>query len=124
MKIRIQGNSIRLRLTRSEVTRFAEEGAVTEKTDFGKNSFQYELRKSGSGELKAEFLDGKISMLLPEHLATEWTSTEKVGYSGEMETGDGKKLFLLLEKDFKCLHNEREDQHDQFEHALATSDPS
>ena len=35
MKLRIRGNSIRLRLTQSEVRRLAEVGSVEEWTDFG-----------------------------------------------------------------------------------------
>jgi hypothetical protein len=35
MKLRLQGNSVRLRLTRSEVERLREIGRVEESVDFG-----------------------------------------------------------------------------------------
>ena len=35
MKLRLQGNSVRLRLTRSEVERLRETGLVEESVDFG-----------------------------------------------------------------------------------------
>ena len=35
MKLRIRGNSARLRLTKTEVKHLAEKGLVEEKTDFG-----------------------------------------------------------------------------------------
>ena len=41
MKIRIKGNSIRLRLTKTEVDNFAANGFVEEKTEFGNNYFLY-----------------------------------------------------------------------------------
>jgi hypothetical protein len=120
MKIRIKGNSLRFRLTKPEVGFFGNEGYLEEKISFGKAVLTYALKsKSGIKELSAEFSDNKITMFIPEHLAKEWTSTEKVGYDGEMEIGEGKKLFLLLEKDFKCLDNITEDQSDNYENPLA-----
>ena len=119
MKIRIKGNTIRIRLTKTEVNYFAIEGYLQEKTDFGKNSFVYALKSTGTGEnLFAEFSDGTMTMFIPLNLANEWTETEMVGYHNEMETGDGKKLFLLLEKDYKCLDTVSEDQSDQYENPL------
>ncbi|HKR04666.1 MAG TPA: hypothetical protein VJY62_08505 [Bacteroidia bacterium] len=119
MKIRIKGNSLRIRLTRPEIDFFGAEGYLEEKTNFGKTTLTYALKsKTGIVELSADFTDNKITMFIPEHLAKQWTTTEKVGYENEMEIGDGKKLFLLLEKDFKCLDNTTEDQSDNFENPL------
>ena len=120
MKIRIKGNSLRFRLTRPEVDFFGTEGYLEEKIDFGTENLTYALKSDPEiAELTAEFSDNQITMFIPENDTKNWTTTEKVGYESEMDIGDGKKLFLLLEKDFKCLDNTNEDQSDNYENPLA-----
>lgn len=120
MKLRIKGNTIRIRLTKPEVEYFGKEGFIEEKTDFGENVFTYTLKTTERGEqLSAEFSNGTITMFIPKPLAEEWTNSEKVGYESEMATKSGKKLFLLLEKDYKCLDTIAEDQSDNYENPLA-----
>jgi len=50
MKLRIKGNSIRLRLLKSEVEKFAEDGRISDETSFGKNAFRYTLAMSKDAE--------------------------------------------------------------------------
>jgi len=121
MKIRIKGNSVRIRLTRSEVDQFGKEGYIEDCTEFGTNTLTYALQRSTTGDtLAATFEDNKITMLMPETMATVWTNTERVGYDSQMDTTDGKKLYLLLEKDFKCLDETTEDQSDNYENPLTS----
>ena len=116
MKIRIKGNTIRFRLAKSEVEHFGKEGYLSEETEFSDKKFIYEVRaiKIGDG-LSADFYDDTITLFVPQHLAAKWTTTELVGYQHEMKLRDGKKLFLLLEKDYKCLDVVSEDQSDNYE---------
>ena len=120
MKIRIKGNAIRLRLTRTEVEQFGKEGYLEERTEFVNSVFVYALCSSKNDKaLSATFADSKISMSVPDAIAKEWVDSNKVGYSGEMEIAGGKFLSLLLEKDFKCVDSDRqEDQSDNYEHPL------
>lgn len=117
MKIRIKGNSVRIRLTRPEVDRFAETGYLEEKTEFGNSNFVYALESmEGIPGLDADFSEGKITMYVPADIPAAWAKNEVVGYDNNMDMGDGKKLFLLLEKDFKCIDAPaHEDQSDNFE---------
>ncbi len=121
MKIRIKGNSIRLRLTKSDVDLFEKEGMVEERTDLGTVAFGYVLQRSNEvDQLTASFSDGKIIMYMPETWAQEWTSTEKTGFDSHVSLGsDGGGLYLLLEKDFKCLDETVEDQSDNYDNPLA-----
>lgn len=50
---------------------------------------------------------------MPDNLSAEWTSTDAVGF----ENYDNE-LFLLIEKDFKCLDNVAEDQSDNYPNPL------
>jgi hypothetical protein len=116
MKIRIKGNSIRFRLTKKDVTRFATEGWVEEKTVFpGGINFRYVLsREDGITEMNTRFSHNCISILVPASIAEEWTSTEIVGFDNNVELENGDKLFLLIEKDFACLDHTTEDQSDMY----------
>ena len=117
MKIRIKGNSVRVRLTRSEVDHFAETGYLEESTEFGNSHFLYALQsKEGIPAITADFSGNKMTMYVPAHIATDWAANETVGYENNMDIGDGKQLYLLLEKDFKCIDAPvHEDQSDNFE---------
>jgi len=117
MKIRIKGNSIRIRLSRSEVDSFGTGGYLEERTEFGNSVFTYALQNTPGGkELSATYADNKMTVLVPAAITQEWTTTDKVGYENNMPLADGKQLFLLIEKDFKCVDNTEEDQSDFFEH--------
>ena len=118
MKLRIKGNTIRFRLTKSEVEYFGKENRLEEKTEFGNNALIYSIKTTNEKKLSADFSNNTISLLVPGHLVNEWTTTERVGLEGEMDIGNGKKLFLLLEKDYKCLDTVAEDQSDNYENPL------
>lgn len=115
MKIRIKGNSIRLRLTQTEVANFARFGKLEERTEFGDTFFAYELlRNEAVKTLSATMHGNKITMHVPSSIANEWTTTDVVGFQDNQPLPDGKQLFLLLEKDFVCLDNTFEDQSDNY----------
>lgn len=115
MKIRIKGNSIRLRLTKTEVDNFAAKGFVEEKTEFGDTFFSYRMESSAQyQELAATYQSNTITVFIPTVIAQNWTSSELVGFENKMDIGNNKQLFLLVEKDFVCLDNTFEDQSDNF----------
>jgi hypothetical protein len=116
MKLRIRGNSIRIRLSRTEVENFGKNGYLEDRTDFGNSSFRYALKsKEGISALDASFALGKITMYVPSNTATGWASNETISYDNTVQLPDGKQLYLLLEKDFKCIDNANEDQSDNYE---------
>jgi hypothetical protein len=115
MKIRIRGNSIRYRLTKTEVANFGATGSLVNKTEFGDSEFIYALESSNSIDQLAATMNGnKITLLVPEKIKNEWTTSEIIGFNHKMPIGDGKELFLLIEKDFICLDHTHEDQSDNY----------
>jgi hypothetical protein len=115
MKIRIKGNSIRIRLTQTEVKNFADNGFIEEATEFIDNKLFYALAVSTNvSELSAQMIGNKITLLVPENIAQNWIKTDLVGFENKFDLGNNKKLFLLVEKDFVCLDNTFEDQSDMF----------
>jgi hypothetical protein len=118
MKIRIKGNSVRMRITRSELDRVESEGLVKEQTEFGNATLIYMLMVADVNDLSATFDNNCVTMLVPRAFAREWVDTERVGFENNMNLPNGKKLFLLIEKDFKCLDETHEDQGDNFDNPL------
>jgi hypothetical protein len=117
MKLRIKGNSIRIRLSRSEVDSFATGGYLEEKTEFGNSELIYALQaKDGIPMLEAGFSGNKITLYVSSAIPAQWAANEVVGYDYYMDTGNNRQLYLLLEKDFKCIDAQtNEDQSDNFE---------
>jgi hypothetical protein len=126
MKIRIKGNSIRFRLTKSEVDTFARTGYIEDRTEFGNHLFMYALRRNPDvHELQAGFVGIKITMHVPAWMAEEWTTTDEVGYNNVYTYDNGKQLSLLLEKDFVCIDTAvKEDQSDNFVNPLHSCGPA
>lgn len=109
MKIRIKGNSIRYRLSKSDVEQFLKLGYLEELVDFGAQKLIYCLKKHNESGLKANFEENKITLYMPEDMAAEWESPAKIGFSGYYNN-----LSILIEKDFQCLDNTLEDQSDNY----------
>ena len=122
MKIRIQGNSIRYRLTRTEVRELQEKGIVQEQTSFiGKNFAYRVLEKEGITALEADFQNDTISLFFPKVENAKWADLERVGFANDMILDNGQTLRLLLEKDFVCLDERVEDQSDNYPNPAATT---
>jgi hypothetical protein len=113
MKIRIKGNSLRYRLSKSDVDKFLATGYIEETTDFGMHTLTYALQKNRLNNLSALFEKNKITLFMPEFMAIQWAKTESVGFEYQYNS-----LFLLVEKDFKCLDNVAEDQSDNYPNPL------
>lgn len=118
MKLRIKGNSIRLRMTRSEVDALASEGSVEERTMFGAvddDVFSYRIERGESNIVTASFSGGRITVGVPAAIVHEWASGEQLGFSGRQVLEDGSVLDILVEKDLACLKpREGEDESDNF----------
>jgi len=113
MKIRIKGNSLRYRLTKSDVTTIIKDGRLEEETNFGHQTFRYALQTTTDYDLSATFHDNRITLFVPHSMIDRLANTDEVGFENEQG-----KLFLLVEKDFTCLDNVDEDQSDNYPNPL------
>ena len=114
MKIRIKGNSLRYRLTKSDVATIIKDGHLEEQTEFGHQALVYALQTTTDYGLSATYNDNRITLFVPHSMMDSLANTDEVGF----ESGQGK-LFLLVEKDFTCLDNVDEDQSDNYPNPLA-----
>lgn len=99
MKLRIKGNSVRLRLTRPEVARLNGEGSIEEAAEFGPGEvLKYGIEASGASETWTTFRGGSVRVILPKDQIQQWASSEDVGIYG-----DAGGMTFAIEKDFQCL---------------------
>ena len=114
MKLRIKGNTIRLRLTRTEVAEIGEGREVRESTEFSPTSaFVYSLQ-SGSNEIvEAQFSNNCLRINIPHEISKAWAVSNEVGIEAEQQ-----QLKIIIEKDFACLSPRGEEDSDTFENPM------
>lgn len=120
MKLRIKGNSIRYRLSKTDVNTIAADGYLEENTNFGSSVFTYALQVADISELGIELGNNKITIQVPAAFIQHWPQNDVVGCDAYKPLDDGEKLYLLLEKDFVCLDETMEDQSDNFDNPNKT----
>lgn len=120
MKLRICGDSIRLRLKISEVNRVAAGESIVEVTHLPDAMLTYCLEVSQNGAMEATFSGGKLVVTLPKADAEEWARSDEVSLLSEQPLANAGTLSLLVEKDFTCLepghHRDCVDDEDTFPH--------
>jgi hypothetical protein len=118
VKLRIKGDSLRLRLTQGEMRRLAERGEVEDRTSFpGGAALRYRLRvDNGSDEISVSYASNLMEFVLPAALSGRWCGTDLVTLSATQANATGE-LRIVLEKDWACLApREGEDESDNFPH--------
>ena len=122
MKLRVLNNSLRLRLTRSEVDAVNSDGLVKGHVPFsGANSFSYVLESSpATVSPEAHISNNVLTIRIPESEIKAWASSDQVSISADQSLEDGGALQILVEKDFQCLApREGEDESDMYPHPQA-----
>jgi hypothetical protein len=121
MKIRIKGDSVRYRLSKTDVDILTTQGFHKEETSFGTGTFAYALRRKEEGStLTATYRDHTITVEIPAALLQGWAGNAVVGFDAHMPLEGNRTLYLLVEKDFKCLDDTTEDQSDNYDNPNQT----
>jgi hypothetical protein len=107
MKLRIRGNSLRLRVSKTELARIAESGKAEDTVRFSsEQSLRYAIEVRPTGAVTATFADAAILVTLPKARLDLWLRPGEVSVEGSQPVGGGKVLQILLEKD-EALHGRR-----------------
>ncbi len=115
MKIRIKGNSVRFRLTKTEVKTLCERGMVRERTTFNESNFIYAVKVDDAYDsLHASFLNLGILLFIPKKILGDWHVNDQVGFYHNQILENDQLLELKLEKDFICMDETIEDQSDSY----------
>jgi hypothetical protein len=119
MKLRIKGNSLRLRLGPSEIEQLLEAGRVEDTIHFAPEpdaALTYALEiADAQGNATLRYRPREVTVLLSREAAWRWAKSDEVTISGESETSEGP-LALLVEKDFACLDRSDRENEDTFPH--------
>ena len=90
MKIRIKGNSLRLRLTKTEVANFKTHGFISDETHVLDGVFSYKLSRNEDVEaLQARWTGAGFEVLVPVNQANQWTDSDEIGFQQIQILPDG-----------------------------------
>jgi hypothetical protein len=119
MKLRIQGNSLRLRLTQKEVAELHDRSVVESSIEFAPlRTLVYLLEGSSQAKAVTANFDGQsIRVMVPMRVMTEWIESDQVSIESSSQVG----MQLLIEKDFQCLHKSDEQDPDAYPNPLANA---
>jgi hypothetical protein len=115
MKLRIRGNSIRLRLQKDEVAALRERGSVEEAVEFSPSArLVYAIERGAFESVGARFDGARVVVQVPDAVALDFCDTDRVGF--EATAG---ALRVLVEKDWQCLAPRDEDESNAYPHPRA-----
>jgi hypothetical protein len=125
MKLRMLGDTVRLRLSKSEVEQMRARGRVEEVVHFGAqpdDQLRYALVSDADARaMFARFSGGVITVYVPTAQVRQWASTDQVGLRVVQSIDGGRTLEILVEKDFRCLEpRPGEEAYDGFPNPKAT----
>jgi len=116
MKLRIQGNLLRLRLTQTEVACLRDRGLVECAIRFPTGrALCYSVASSPQAEVSVDYEGDSICVMLPRAVATAWAESSQVTIEGSRNSD----VQILVEKDFQCLHKPSERDPEAYPHPLA-----
>jgi hypothetical protein len=117
MKLRIKGDSLRLRVSPSEMARLLRTGRIEEAVHFAPEPdalLTYALEHAATDEeISVRYRPQEVTVVLSTEGARKWAGGDQVGVHGVHKVGDGT-LELLVEKDFACLEGKDADNEDTF----------
>ena len=115
MKLRIEDDTLRLRLTDGEVQEFAATGRVQGAVHFGVGAGQqltYALERGSepaqtlptAEPVQVHYEPGALTVRVPFALALAWAGTDQTGFSHDLPLPENQRLHILVEKDLTCRH--------------------
>ena len=119
MKLRIQGDLLRLRLTQKEVAQLHESGLVENAIRFPPGrALTYSVASSpDADEISVDYYCDSLRVVLPREVVTVWAESDQVTLEGSRHL----PVEILVEKDFQCLHKPEERDPDGYPNPLAVT---
>jgi hypothetical protein len=118
MKLRIKGNSLRLRVTPSEVKQLLRDRAIRECVQLTanlKDRLTYEVVSSLTGlTTTVAYQPGNITVSVPQIELERWASGGDVGVYTDVALSGDQVLSVAIEKDFACLDRSDAENEDTF----------
>ena len=114
MKLRLKGNSIRVRLDRRDIEGLVDQGRIDDALRFGPGqvfSYAVEVGVAPRDRPKASYADGRLTIRIDPEDVEEWLASERVGFDHQ-QVVDGGVVRVLLEKDFACIDRPLDEEAD------------
>ena len=109
MKLRLRGNSVRLRLNRRDIDGLASGNVLEECVVFPASArLFYSLEPRNEGGATACFDGAAIRIAVPSATVSEWATSEEIGLYFDFPAGE-HPLKVAIEKDLECLHGPEEE---------------
>jgi hypothetical protein len=123
MKLRIKGNSLRLRVSRSELDRFQAGERIEETIHFTaapEATLTYALESAlRPSPVSVRYGSREVTVILSQDRARIWEAQNEVGVYTTLDMGPAGSLEVAVEKDFACLDRSEDDNSDTFANPLA-----
>jgi hypothetical protein len=123
MKLRISGNSLRLRVSPTELARFQAEGRIEETIHFAaapQAKLTYALESASQpSPVKVRYGSNEVTVILSEDRVRIWSAESEVGLYDTVEIGSAGSLNIIVEKDFACVDRSDAENIDTFPNPLA-----
>jgi uncharacterized protein DUF7009 len=116
MKLRIKGDSLRLRIAPSELARLMQAGRIEETIHFGQDAdarLIYAVEHADVRELAVRYEESSVTAIVPTGSARAWAQGDDVGVYGSVAVATGR-LEIAIEKDWACLDKSDSDHADTF----------
>lgn len=116
MKLRIKGDSLRLRITPSEMSRLLDIGSIQDTIHFAPGAqLTYALEHGPDHPQITVRLDAmQLIVQVPSRTIQSWASGSEVGMYAQVPTGQDRLLEVAIEKDFACLDKADDQNRDTF----------
>jgi hypothetical protein len=111
MKLRLEENSLRLRVSENEVQQFAATGQLAYTIVFGPapgQTLRYSLERlpdaAPATVVQVRYDAGALAVEVPAAIARNWTDTENIGFKAQVLVAEGQELRIVVEKDLDSHH--------------------
>jgi Family of unknown function (DUF7009) len=107
MKLRIRGNSIRIRMDRKDLAKLLHCGRVIDAARFGPGvdralTYAVEVGPAPRKRPHADYVAGRLLVTIDRDDVEEWSQGDHVGFD-HAQAVEGGVVRVILEKDFACL---------------------
>jgi hypothetical protein len=118
MKLRIKDNTLRLRVSRSDLAKLLASGRIDATIHFAlaqEAHWTYALEhRAEAVAASLEYRPTEVVIVLPSVQTQAWAESDQIGIYETFALGHGESLELLVEKDFACLDLSDADNDDTF----------
>jgi hypothetical protein len=123
MKLRIKGNSMRIRVSRSELAHFLAGSRIEETIHFDAGAqarLTYALESTfQASAVRVRYRPQEVTVILSADQARSWGAKNEVGVYATVDIGPAGSLEVSVEKDFACLDRSDEENSDTFDNPQA-----